>query len=168
MMKKSLNTYKNNIHYLKLSYDEDIAVRTTLCFHQCHFWCDTEFTAQGYDYYNKDFNGFTIKEMLDAAINKFLKYPKKYLASAKDSYAIDCPTKGQNLYIYEQIDFFQTSLYGFVSLFENNVNNAQEIDFSNIQKLQIIWDEKKSDGKKYIYEDYNENGKTDIVIFPTM
>ena len=33
--------------------------------------------AQGYDYYNKDLaNGFTIKEMLDAAINKFLKYPK--------------------------------------------------------------------------------------------
>ena len=126
--------------------------------------------AQGYDYYNEELaNGFTIKEMLDAAINKFLKYPKKYLATVKDPYAIDtCPTKGQKfVYEYEQIDFFQTSLYGFVSLFENNVTNAQEIDFSNIQKLQIIWDEKKSDGKKYIYEDYNENGKIDSLYYIT-
>ena len=124
--------------------------------------------SQGYDYYNEDLgNGFTIKDMLDAAINKFLKYPKKYLSSVKDPYAIEtCPTKGQKfVYEYEQTDYFQTSLYGFVSLFENNVNNAEEIDFSNIQKLQIIWDEKKSDGKKYIYEDYNENGKIDSLYY---
>ena len=126
--------------------------------------------AQGYDYYNEELgNGFTIRDIMDVVFNKFLIYPKTYLASVKDPYAIDtCPTKGQKfVYEYEQIDFFQTSLFGFVSLYENNVNNAQGVDFSNIQKLQIIWDEKKSDGNKYNYEDYNEDGKTDSLYYIT-
>tara|TARA_A100001011_G_C14246603_1_gene815875 strand:- start:189 stop:1544 length:1356 start_codon:yes stop_codon:yes gene_type:complete len=126
--------------------------------------------AQGYDYYNGELgNSFTIRDIIDVVFNKFLIYPKTYLASVKDPYAIDtCPTKGQKfVYEYEQIDFFQTSLFGFVSLFENNVNNAQGVDFSNIQKLQIIWDEKKSDGNKYNYEDYNEDGKIDSLYYIT-
>ena len=39
--------------------------------------------------------------------------------------------------------------------------------FLIFQKLQIIWDEKKSDDKKYIYEDYNENGKIDSLYYIT-
>ena len=124
--------------------------------------------TQGYDYYNKElYNGFEIKDMLDAAINKFLIYPKKYLATVKDPYAITtCPTKGQEfVYEFEQTDFFATAHYGFVSLFQSNVEDSEKIDFSNMKKLQITWDEKVGNDPKYFYEDYNENGKEDSLYY---
>ena len=124
--------------------------------------------TQGYDYYNKElYNGFEIKDILDAAINKFLIYPKKYLATIKDPYAITtCPTKGQVfVYEFEQTDFFATAHYGFVSLFQSNVEGSEKIDFSNIKKLQITWDKKLGNDPKYFYEDYNKNGKEDSLYY---
>ena len=94
-------------------------------------------------------------------------YPKKYLTTVKDPYAITtCPTKGQEfVYEFEQTDFFATAHYGFVSLFQNNVEGSEKIDFSNIKKLEIIWDEKITNNPKYFYEDYNENGKEDSLYY---
>ena len=80
-------------------------------------------------------NGFEIKDIVDAAINNFLVYPKKYLITVKDPYAITtCPTKGQEfIYEFEQTDFFATTHYGFVRLFQNNVEDSEKIDFSKIK-----------------------------------
>mgnify|MGYP001223560752 CR=1 FL=1 len=120
--------------------------------------------TQGYDYYNKELvNGFEIKDILQAVLTEFLPYPKKYLKTVSDSYATEtCPTKGQKfVYKYEQADFLQTAQFGFIPLYENNISDDNQIDFSNIKKLKIIWDKKITESKKYFYEDYNENGKID-------
>ena len=117
-----------------------------------------------YDYYNKELaNGFEIKDILQAVLTEFLPYPKKYLKSVSDFYVTEsCPTKGQKfVYKYEQADFLLTAQFGFISLYENNISDSNQIDFSNIKKLKIIWVKKITEGKKYFYEDYNENGKID-------
>ena len=120
--------------------------------------------TQDYDYYNKELaNGFEIKDILQAVLTEFLPYPKKYLKTVSDFYVTEsCPTKGQKfVYKYEQADFLLTAQFGFISLYENNISDSNQIDFSNIKKLKIIWDKKITEGKKYFYEDYNENGKID-------
>ena len=124
--------------------------------------------TQGYDFYNKELsNGFEIKDILDATINKFLIYPKKVFGYCQRSLCDNNMSykRSEFVYEFEQIDFFATAHYGFVSLFQSNVEGSEKIDFSNIKKLQITWDKKVVGDPKYFYEDYNENGKKDSLYY---